>query len=57
MEGMLMSPETKGRNVSESLRGTVFTHRLRISRESELDPRLAKLICEAYETVGPGTKR
>ena len=35
----------------------VISHRLRISDPGELDGTIAALLCEAYEEVGPGTKR
>jgi hypothetical protein len=34
----------------------VTTHRLTISRLDQLDSALKKLLAEAYETVGPGTR-
>ncbi len=34
----------------------VVTHRMKIEREEELDDTIAKLLREAYITVGPGTK-
>ena len=34
----------------------VFTHRLRIEREEQLDDSLAALVTEAYAEVGPGTR-
>jgi hypothetical protein len=34
---------------------TVVTHRLRVENEAQLDDSIARLVCEAYETVGPGT--
>jgi hypothetical protein len=35
----------------------VFTHRLRIEREEQLDAELAALLAESYEEVGPGTRK
>ena len=34
----------------------VFTHRLRITEEAQLDDDLASLVQEAYDDVGPGTR-
>jgi hypothetical protein len=35
----------------------VLTHRLRVTEPEQLDVALAALLREAYETVGPGTRK
>jgi hypothetical protein len=35
----------------------VVTHRLRITDAAELDNSIAAFVAEAYEDVGPGTRR
>ena len=35
----------------------VITHRLRITELDQLDASVAELVAEAYEQVGPGTRR
>ena len=35
----------------------VITHRLRITDPEQLDDSIAELLAEAYEAVGPGTRR
>ena len=35
----------------------VVTHRVRITDEAQLDDSVATLLAEAYEEVGPGTRR
>lgn len=35
----------------------VVTHRMKIERAEELDESIGCLLCEAYVTVGPGTRK
>jgi hypothetical protein len=34
----------------------VLTHRMRVTEPEQLDDSIAALLCEAYDTVGPGTR-
>jgi hypothetical protein len=54
----LLRPVEHPRNVSVfATTKRVVTHRLRISEPRELDESIAVLLREAYDTVGPGTRK
>jgi hypothetical protein len=37
--------------------GRVLTHRMRVTEQEQLDDSVASMLREAYETVGPGTRK